>query len=336
MSTILKPASLIARPIYGGIGHILMFHRVCPPGHRAPGSSQIETSPEQLKAIIRFFAERHYAFVSLDEVCEILQKRKTDHKFVTFTFDDGYADILSNAYPILKQAAVPFAVYIISDFPDQKAVLWWYLLDDLVTEQPTIRFEWKGQTYSFDCSTPTGQAHANAVLKRLIKLTSPNEQPGLFNVLFAPYHLDLYQKTRELALSWQQIEQLSADDLVTIGAHTVTHPVLANLDGNNVREEIIVSRQKIQPHLAKPVDHFAYPYGGLGESGWREVGIVKELDFKSAVTTRYGNIQWGHQQYLECLPRLNVPALGGLDSLELAINGLIPARKNRFKRLITC
>jgi len=336
MSTILKTASLITKPIYGGIGHILMFHRVCPPGRRAPGSSQIETAPEQLEAIIRFFAEWHYDFVSLDDVCRMLQEKKAGRKFVAFTFDDGYADVYTTAYPLLKRANVPFAVYLITDFPDNKAVLWWYLLDELVTEESSIRFEWKGQPYSFDCSTPQDQAKANATLKRLIKATSPKEQPDLFDVLFTPHHVDLYQKTKALALSWQQIEQLGTDDLVTVGAHTVTHPVLANLDGNEVREEISRSVQKIRAHLGKPVDHFAYPYGGLGEAGWREVGIVKELDFESAVTTRYGNIQWGHRQYLECLPRLNVPALGNLDNLELAVNGLIPARKNRFKRLITC
>jgi peptidoglycan/xylan/chitin deacetylase (PgdA/CDA1 family) len=206
----------------------------------------------------------------------------------------------------------------------------------LILEQPAIRFGWKQQPYSFDCSTPHGQAHANATLKKLIKSTGPKEQPVLFDTLFTPYHIDLNQKTGELALSWQQIEQLDADELVTIGAHTVTHPVLANLGGSDVRDEISISRQKLQAHLIKPIHHFAYPYGGMGEAGWREVGIVKELDFKSAVTTRCGNIQWGHRQYPECLPRLNVPALGSLDNLELAINGLIPARKNRFKRLITC
>ncbi|MGD0709440.1 MAG: polysaccharide deacetylase family protein [Anaerolineaceae bacterium] len=336
MSTILRTASLITKPIYGGIGHILMFHRVCPPSRRAPGSSQIETTPEQLAAIIQFFTERHYAFVSLDEVCESLQEKKIDHRFVAFTFDDGYVDIHSTVYPILKQSNIPFAVYLITDFPDNKAVLWWYLLDDLILEQPAIRFEWKQQPYSFDCSTPHGQAHANATLKKLIKSTGPKEQPVLFDTLFTPYHIDLNQKTGELALSWQQIEQLDADELVTIGAHTVTHPVLANLGGSDVRDEISISRQKLQAHLIKPIHHFAYPYGGMGEAGWREVGIVKELDFKSAVTTRCGNIQWGHRQYPECLPRLNVPALGSLDNLELAINGLIPARKNRFKRLITC
>jgi len=123
--------------------------------------------------------------------------------------------------------------------------------------------------------------------------------------------------------------------LATIGAHTVDHFVLNRLRDDELRRQIVDSRSALETHIKKSVIHFAYPYGSRSEAGCREFSLVRELGFKTGVTSRVGNIFPHHRHFCECLPRLDMPALQQADRIDLALSGAIPARKNHLKRFIT-
>src|SRR5437868_5123786 len=99
---------LLARPIYSGLGQILMFHRVLPESGklRIHNHKSLEVSPDHLENIILYFKKLDYDFISLDELSS--RKKKPRKKFVVFTFDDGYVDNYTYAYPIFKKHNVPF------------------------------------------------------------------------------------------------------------------------------------------------------------------------------------------------------------------------------------
>ncbi len=80
-----------------------------------------------------------------------------------------------------------------------------------------------------------------------------------------------------------------ADPLVTIGAHTLSHCNLAKCTSEAAEHEIAASRGNIEAKLNRPVMHFAYPYGDKGAATARDFAIVRQLGFKTAVTTRPGN-----------------------------------------------
>lgn len=74
-----------------------------------------------------------------------------------------------------------------------------------------------------------------------------------------------------------------------IGAHTVSHPILATLDAGEKRREIVESKQVLETILGEPVDLFAYPNGKPGEDYDAEsVRIVREAGFTAALTTARG------------------------------------------------
>ena len=113
------------------LGRILILHRVV--GHRSEGKNrELEITPQFLEQTIESYTHQGYCFVSIDEVCSIIAKGKTDKRFVCLTFDDGYRDTFDLAYPIVKKHNIPFAVYVTTGFVDQTATMWWYAQTDVM------------------------------------------------------------------------------------------------------------------------------------------------------------------------------------------------------------
>lgn len=332
---------LLTKPFYAGIGHILAFHRVCPrrKGERLSKNLWLEVTPEFLEETITFFAQRQYEAISLDQLRERLYHSvQPAKKFVVFTFDDGYVDNFTYAYPIFKRHQTPFTIYVTTNFPDRSAVLWWYLLEDLLLKEGRITISPENQSFTFACGTKAEKENTFTQLRTFIIGSHAQNTLSRIHAIFDPYHIDIYAKTDQLALNWEQIRQLSADPLVTIGAHTINHYALCQLPESEATTEIRESKQSIEAQINAPVSHFSYPFGTRDEAGARECQIVKACGFKTGTTTRPGNIFPNHKHYLECLPRNILSTERGQKDIRywhLWINGMIPCLKNKFKRVVT-
>ena len=123
-----------------------MFHRVCPNKYepRIRGNAGLEVTPEYLENTILFLRKNNYEIVSLTRAAQILNGRNKNKKFAVFTFDDGYADNYQYAYPIFKKHEAPFSIYVTTHLPDGEAILWWYLLEDLILRESQIKFKLNG------------------------------------------------------------------------------------------------------------------------------------------------------------------------------------------------
>ncbi len=337
LKTLYLHCSFITRPLFGGIGYILVLHRVCPPvpEPRIKDNAGMEMTPKKLEAVIQFFKDRDYEFISLDQLVERLSNRKNKRKFVVFTFDDGYADNYLHAYPVFKKHRVPFTIYVTTSFPDREAILWWYLLEDLLLEKNRIVIKTGTGEREFNCTGVNEKEETFRDIRSIIMNTSTNNYIETVTAIFEPHGIDVYRKTSELTLSWEQIALLSRDPLVTIGAHTVNHYTLSKLSPAEVKNEILQSKHRLENHLGKEVHHFAYPYGGKAEAGKREFDLVKECRFKTAVTARFAGIFPAHHQHLECLPRIFVPGEADDHFLKQVVNGTLTGMANRFKRVVT-
>lgn len=329
--------NLLARPVYSGVGSILAFHRICaaPATPRLGLNADLEITPELLEETIKFFKSRDYAFFSLDQVAELLRTGKRAPRFVAFTIDDGYADSLTNAFPIFKKYDVPFAVYVTTCFPNHTAILWWYVLEALVLSNNSIEIELDGEFIRYDCSTPALKAETFDIVTGHLTF-APDEKS--VQAILKDYHGDLHAHAKRLALSWEQVEELSADSLVTIGAHSERHLALSKLSYEEAKADVHRSNQEIEKHIGKPVEHFAYPYGGRQAAGVREFEIIKQCGFKTATTTRNGNIFASHANHLESLPRIPVHAgeVGkNIQHLDLWVDGLVSCHENSFQRVVT-
>jgi peptidoglycan/xylan/chitin deacetylase (PgdA/CDA1 family) len=323
--------SALARPFNHYLGHILMFHRVVSPDGRPrlPNNQIIEVSPDYLRRVISFYRQRSYDFISMDEMLERLTGKQSARKFVTFTFDDGYADNLTTALPLFKEENIPFCVYITTNFPDGKAILWWYLLEEAILKNDRMDFVLDNTPYTISCQSPAEKFAAFKSIRRLLISSGKNMSSALQSI-FEPSGMDLLEPTRRLALNWEQVKVLGSDPLVTIGAHTRSHTSLKSLPEQQALDEMKSSRDLIAAKTGLQINHFAYPYGTWKEVGQREASMADTLGFRSAVMTEMGNINLQHRNKRMLLPRININQADNLLTLMLASDGFLPQLFLRF------
>jgi peptidoglycan/xylan/chitin deacetylase (PgdA/CDA1 family) len=329
-------AHIALRPFVGGVGAILTLHHVRPPRpDRFQPNRLLEVSPGFLTRVIKALRRSDLDLVSLDEMHRRMVEGDFSRRFACLTFDDGYRDTLQWAYPILKEAGVPFAIYIPTSFPDRLGELWWLVLEAVIARNDRIGLVIGGRDRKFDCRTV---AEKRALFDELYWwLRSRPMEAELREAvrnLAAFYHVDIAAFCSELCMSWRELAELATDPLVTIGAHTVTHPTLAKLTKDNARSEMDLSRSVIEAALAVRPQHLSYPFGDRTSAGAREFEIAAELGFKTAVTTRPGVLFPEHARRLMALPRISLNGdYQRIRYVRVLLSGAATAMWNGFRRL---
>jgi peptidoglycan/xylan/chitin deacetylase (PgdA/CDA1 family) len=326
----------VMRPFVGGLGVILTLHHVRPPRpDRFQPNRLLEVTPSFLDDVVRSLRRSRVDLISLDEMYRRLTTGKVGRRFVCVTIDDGYRDTLQWAYPILKKYDVPFTVYIPTSFPDRLGELWWLALEAVVARNKGIRLLIDGKDRSFECATVEDKRHLFEELYGWVRSFKTEEElRRVVRDLSARYQVDVTAFCQELCMSWDELVKLAADPLVTIGAHTVNHVMLAKVPEKVARSEMEMSRSVIEAALGTRPEHLSYPVGDPTSAGPREFRLAAELGFKTGVTTRPGVIFPEHREHLMALPRVS---LNGehqqLRYVRVLVSGAATAVWNGFRRV---
>jgi len=272
--------------MFSEIGSIFVLHRIAPyEKGKLTYNEDMKVAPEELKKFIKQLRSKKIIFVSLDELNEIIdKKKKSTFKFATITLDDGYRDNIEYGYPIFKQENVPFCIYITNSFPNRTTNLWWYALEELVLENKSLR---GSGNVTIDNSTAESK-HRNFLMLRREILDHYFLDPTGYLQNLGKFEFNLAEEVREKCLTWGEIISISIDPLVTIGAHTMNHYPLTRLSVAMAEWEIRNSKSELEKKINKPVQHFAFPFGGKLEANDREYALVRSGGFKTAVTTLNG------------------------------------------------
>jgi peptidoglycan/xylan/chitin deacetylase (PgdA/CDA1 family) len=173
---------------------------------------------------------------------------------VAITFDDGYADVLESAVPLLRRAATPATVFIVSGLLG--AEFWWDRLAAITARHA-------------EASMPGDDDRS--VHSLYLRLRSqPDEQRETF----------LREFDRELppiatavprSVTVEELRQLASEPLIDVGAHTHTHAWLPALDASSRISEIASCRTDLEEITGRPVSGFSFPYGGCSHALREEV-----------------------------------------------------------------
>lgn len=321
---------------YGGVGLILTLHHVRPASpHIFQPNRLLEIAPDFLEQVATRLRQSGMDIVSLDEMHRRLVEGDFRRRFVTVTFDDGYKDTLQYAYPVLKRHEIPFAVYIPTSFPERSGELWWLALEAVISRNDCLELMFQGQDRRFVCQSPQEKSAVFATLYWWLRsLRSEDELRSFVRDLCERHGVDIGHLCDELCMTWDEIAALAADPLVTIGAHTVNHPMLAKVSEEAVRSELKMSRSAIEARLGIRPHHFAYPVGDATSAGPREFRIAAELGFKTAVTTRPGVLFPEHADHLSALPRISLNGeFQQLRYFSVLSSGAATAMWNGFRRV---
>lgn len=300
-----------------GLGVLLTLHHVRPfCGNAFSPNRLLEVEPAFLDLALGRARELGFEFVTLDEALRRVADGRSERPFLHLTFDDGYRDVRDHALPILKRHQAPATLYIASDFANGEGELWWLSLEAAIARADRLEFQ-GGQV---ECRTTAQKYLAWKQIYWALRAGPERELRREVARIARSQSVNPNGFARELAMNWRELREVAEEPLVEIGAHTVSHPMLAKHPENIVRSEMVESRDAIARELGRAPRHFAYPVGDLSAANEREYAIARSVEFESAVTTRPGHLTPAHAGALHALPRVS---LNGLFQTRAAVDGLL-------------
>ena len=328
----------LAAPIAQGCGAILMFHHVRPWRERAFAPNRLlEITPEFLDRALAIAVELGFDLVPLDEVP--LRLRRPGRPFAAITFDDGYRDTAEHALPVLRRHRAPFTVFVTTRFADGAGGLWWLELEEAIAQLDRVAVSVGGACFEAACATPDEKAAAFERLYWLLREGPEERLRATVALLTDAAGIDPAALATRLCLDWDELRALAAEPGATIGAHTLSHPMLAKWPAEIAGREIAESKAVIEAKLGVSVRHFAYPVGDPTSAGPREFALCARAGFATAVTTPAGpslpRARGAFARAAADLRQRLVPARGcaARDALRRAVPGLEqrPPAQRRLK-----
>lgn len=265
---------------------VLIFHRVlAQPDALHPA----QMHARQFDAICGWL-KRWCNVLPLDMAAAQLANATLPARAACITFDDGYADNHTVALPILQRHGLSATFFIATGFLDG-GCMWNDRVTEAVRACPTPQLNLSALDLGQHALASTAQRR-NAIdaLLAQLKYRPLAERVTLTQQLA---HLAGVTPAPALMMRAPQVQALHRAGM-QIGAHTVSHPILAQLDAAQARQEMADSQRYLQQLLDTPVELFAYPNGKPGvdyTSATR--ALVRELGFKAAVSTEWGASRHG-------------------------------------------
>lgn len=260
---------------------VLMLHRL----NDARDPYPLSTSRATLRAMAGLLRRRR-ALVSLDEGLARLDAPGSRDTLYAITFDDGYRDNLGVLEGDAQDAPIPALVYVTTGHVGAEPI-WPYRLQHAVEARTcdVVDAALPGVA-PFDLSRAEERDRLYRELPPLLKRQPPEAIERLVDTVVAQARPQPPEASATM-LDWDDVRHLHARG-VGIGAHTRRHAILARVDDASAASEIAGSRDDLEQALGEPPRHFAYPNGGVADFGERDVRLVREAGFATAVTTVEG------------------------------------------------
>lgn len=289
----------------GGAGVVLRFERVrARQQRRFQPLKASEITPQFLDRMIRALKRWKYDIVSMDEVCRRAVTLPTANRFVALTFDGGYKDVMTAAYPVLAKHAVPFTIYLPTAFPDGLGEAWWLALEEMIARENRISLVIDRKERHFAIRGTSEKYQAFEFLVSWMRTLSPPDLSFAINDLCKRYSVDLAGLSRGASMDWDDLTMLAADPNVTIGSATVNYPVLSNLKDADAQREMAMGKAVAEAAFHRTIKHFAYPFGDPGAFRPAHVAMAQELGLASAATVLPGVVASKGYTNLHALPRV--------------------------------
>jgi len=297
---------------------ILTYHRF------GTGDDRWKISAQAFEAHLEYLG-RYHRIISLDDAIEYLKEGKTPPANSTvITIDDGYADAYEIAFPVLKKFGFPGTVYAVTDFLDQKIWMWTDAMRFLLQATDATNLE-IDPGLTVPLTGEIGRIEtANRINARLKQLPETVKKERLRQ--FASdlrVELPVLPPIGYSAMTWEQAREMDRSG-VKLESHTVSHPILTNVERDSMEFELRVSKSRMEERLGRPVKHFCYPNGTLDK-------VVSDAamlaGYESAVTTAYGFNEAGVDRFL--LNRIDAQA--PIENFVQSVSGFEDLRKRSFR-----
>jgi peptidoglycan/xylan/chitin deacetylase (PgdA/CDA1 family) len=247
----------------------------------------ISATPKMFEQQMEFISN-WYHVISLQELNSwLLKGTPLPPHAALITFDDGYLDNYTNAFPILKKFDFPAVIYLTSGYIASNRPFYWDLASYcfFYTQTDFIKFpdysekKWQSDTQKKE------------VLKAWIeamKVLSEDEKQLWVEKLPSELRVSIPRDLfKNVMLTWEQIIEMRSSK-IEFGAHTINHPILTRISLEDAKKEIVGSKEKIEKEIGDRITSFAYPNGMKADFNNAIASVIKGLGFQTAFTLLSG------------------------------------------------
>ena len=261
---------------------VLNYHRV---GERAGNpfdDATFSATAEAFRAQVSYLKAR-FALPPVRDILDSLARGRFDEPTALVTFDDGYRDNHEIAFPVLRELGVPACFFVVTGLLDAPTLPWWdhvaYSVKQTAVER--LRLDYP-ERLDFDLRVTPRPRVAWRIL-RAYKDAARLDEARFFDRLAEQTRVtvDVDRLGRTLFMSWDAAREMAGAGM-TIGSHTVTHPLLASLDEAAQRVELRESRERIGEMVGATPDVLAYPVGGPAAFTAATKRIAREAGYNAA------------------------------------------------------
>lgn len=291
-----------------------------------------EVFDEQMRYICR-----RYRPIALRELVALYREGRTPSpRSVVVTFDDGFANNFTVAYPILRRHSVPFTVFVTTGLLDTPgAMLWTERAKRSLYFYPerSVSLQLAGAAVTLDLSSPAARAGASKSLLNLLKRLTPavrNQALDDLERVCGARPVETHERERYDFLTWAQAREMASAG-VEIGSHTVSHPILTTLDAGELRQELAESKRHVETALGQECLSFAYPNGSSADFGAREKTVLRECGYQCGLSL---NGALNERPDIYEVDRINVGRHLDPPAFHVAMTGILGAARRARNRLL--
>lgn len=335
--TLLTRESIVPlfRPFQWGAVTVFMLHRFADTAYGNTGH-QVEI----LRANLGFLRRHHYRIIGLLDLVEELERdRLPSAPAVVFTVDDGYGDFARVAAPVFAEFDCPVTVFLTTSFVDGGFWMW----NDKVSyafaesKRPSLAIELEHARYEYSLhSTAARLCGADDLIEKLKRVPQSVAQ-SLIAELFRMSEVELPAEIprRFMPMTWNDVSRCAGQG-VTFGPHTISHPILSQVDDERAALEIQGSWQHLREQTSAAIPVFCYPNGDYASFSDRDRRTIASIGMRAAVIydEHFATSRWAHANAspgtLE-LPRFPYPddtaqfrqIVGGMERLKQTVRSVM-------------
>ena len=274
---------------------VLCYHRVLPePDFMRPYEMHAEVF-EQHMAVLR----DSFTVLPLANAIRLMQEGQLPRGAVSITFDDGYADNVTVALPILRKHGLEATVFVAAGFLDG-GQMWNDSIREIVRRVPCDRLDLHRlglDTYEIGSSYQRYSV-AERILAQLKYFPLEQREQAVYRLLEL-LQIDL---PNNLMMSSRQLTVWLAAGM-DLGAHTMHHPILTTIPADKAIDEIVESKVLLEERCGRPVRLFAYPNGRpVKDYDRTHIKAVQSAGFEAALSTAPGVMRRGRDLFQ--IPRI--------------------------------
>jgi peptidoglycan/xylan/chitin deacetylase (PgdA/CDA1 family) len=294
-----------------------MYHGVT--ADRLPVFNWCQLAVDRFEQQAAFLAAEYHVLPLTDVLERLRTGAALPDRTACITFDDGFRNVLTTAYPILERYRLPATVFLVTSLVGTRQPAWPEQIYHAVTTTSRTAVTFRGKDWALTSDTERSRAQA-LITAELKTLPEAQKQDSLAGLLAALGSRAAIESSSPLAtLDWNEVDELSRGGLVDFGSHTHTHPILSRCSEQMQLEELQRSRDIIRGRLGS-VSLFAYPNGTRSDFTPVTKRLVVETGYRCALSTVPG-LNTRKTDAFE-IRRVNVGADMTLTGFEAAMIGL--------------